>query len=218
MTEQFIESRCADGQAGLRVRFSYLGDRFGHAIELLGVVGEEPVLVSREFGGAESHGTQATTPGNDEAETRPDGTEVWPTSPPLQQLSLETNGGGQRVALLLGMAGRSHWSLSVEPELVGSSRAGFTFDVACRPAGEPGFLGSRYQTTGPVHRLAPSKLAIGSQASDVLLEGLAVADFAAPQVELAAGGGVLVVPRHLQVPPPTVRWRYRVSWSGGDRS
>lgn len=207
MPDQFIDSKCADGRCGLRVRFSYQGDRFGHAIELLTATGTTPVMLSCEIGDAETDGS----------ETRPTGTDVWPPSPPLQQLSLETNGRGQQVALLLGMAGRSHWSLSVEPEAASSPSAGFTFDVACRPAGVPGFLGSGYRTLGLVHRLAPSSLTIVFQATELLLEGLAVADFAAPQVEVAPDGGVLVMSPRLEVPESTMRWKYRVSWSGGAR-
>ena len=41
-------------------------------------------------------------------------TDDWPPSPPLQSLSIETLPDGRRVALLVGMAGRSHWSASIE--------------------------------------------------------------------------------------------------------
>lgn len=215
MADQFIDCMCADGRYGLRVRFSYLGDRFGHTVELLTAAGTTPVLVSRDSENVEADGAQAETPWND-AETRSTGTDEWPPSPPLQQLSLERNSRGERVALLLGMAGRSHWSLSVEPDAASSPSAGFTFDVACRPAGVPGWLGSGYQSPGLFRWLAPSRLAVVFQATELLLEGLAVADFAAPQVQLPPGG-VLVVPQRQEIPTPTVRWKYRVSWSGGAR-
>lgn len=65
----------------------------------------------------------------------------WPPSPPYQEVSLERI-GDQDVALLVGMAGKSHWSLSVDIDPI---RASVRFDVACRIAVEPEFLGSKYR-------------------------------------------------------------------------
>ncbi|MEL6110685.1 MAG: hypothetical protein AAFU85_32160, partial [Planctomycetota bacterium] len=63
----------------------------------------------------------------------------WPATPPLQQLSVETI-DEREVALGVGSAGTSHWSVSVEP-----TEAGFLFDWACRTSETPGFLGSSYR-------------------------------------------------------------------------
>jgi len=71
--------------------------------------------------------------------------EDWPDAPPIQQLSLESINGCPAL-LGVGQAGKSHWSISVEPALSQSEPA-LRFDVACRTAIKPVWLGSTYQTT-----------------------------------------------------------------------
>ena len=73
-----------------------------------------------------------------------DGTDkdAWPPSPPLQQLSIEELAPGRQVALLVGMAGKSHWSVSIEPQ---PEQRGFVFDVACRSRDVAHWLGSTYR-------------------------------------------------------------------------
>ena len=71
-----------------------------------------------------------------------DALDLWPFSPPLQQLSLEQIDDAD-VILGVGAAGRGHWSISVEIDRETSSA--FKFDVACRCPEPPDFLGSRYQ-------------------------------------------------------------------------
>jgi hypothetical protein len=117
-----VQSVDAEG-TGLRVVFVWRGDRWGHVITAIVEAGKEnekaaPILISRE-GSAD---------------------EPWPPSPPLQSLSIEQRASGA-VALLVGMAGRSHWSLSVEG-IVGASQ--IRFDAAARLSGEPSWLGSVY--------------------------------------------------------------------------
>ena len=120
MRNESLESACIDGRL-LRVEFNWLGDRFGHLISAVHKSGEiRPLLESIE-GAA---------------------TDNWPPSPPLQSLSIETFPDGRRVALLVGMAGGSHWSASVEAV---PDRAEFLFDLACRHAKQPTCLGNQYQ-------------------------------------------------------------------------
>ncbi len=100
----------------LRVQFQRVEDRYAHSIWL----DDDQVLQSLEG----------------------DAGQIWPASPPIQQLSLEDQGSAT-VALGLGMAGISHWSLSVAPQ-----ETGFLFDVACRllgPDPQAGQLGSSYR-------------------------------------------------------------------------
>jgi hypothetical protein len=119
MRSETIESAAADGLC-LRVSFIWLGDRFAHRISVIEPAGEiRPVLESIEG-----------SP-----------TENWPPSPPLQSLSIETLEGGRRAALLVGMAGGSHWSASVEAT---PGRAELIFDLACRHNKRPEWIGSRY--------------------------------------------------------------------------
>jgi hypothetical protein len=98
----------------LRLSFDWQGDRYGHRLEWC--QGDQVAARLEAVPGE---------PG-----------EPWPPSPPLQQLSLQEGGDGQAVLLLVGMAGRSHWSMSVEP-LAGR---GWLFDVACRYQQVPAWL------------------------------------------------------------------------------
>lgn len=98
-------------QHALRVRFEWRGDRYDHTVE-----SDTDALKTRD--------------------DRPDG--AWPESPPIQQLSLEQINEHQ-VALGVGCAGTSHWSVSIEP-----TTAGFRFDWACHAKQTPDHLGSRY--------------------------------------------------------------------------
>lgn len=94
---------------GLQVRFTRVCDRFAHRIELVttrDAIGV-PLLTSVEG----------------------DNNSAWPPSATLQQLHIERRDGVGRwaqtfshVALMVGLAGRSHWSLSVEPEVFQPSR------------------------------------------------------------------------------------------------
>jgi hypothetical protein len=68
--------------------------------------------------------------------------QAWPTSPPLQEIVAETVAAGRQPSLLgVGMAGKSHWSATIEGD--GFSEA-IAFDIACRTAEAPALLGSAY--------------------------------------------------------------------------
>jgi hypothetical protein len=70
----------------------------------------------------------------------------WPPSPPLQELHIEPRTPRNEVALLVGRAGRSHWSLSVESDVACGA---LIFDVACRSSAAANRLQSSYLLTGP---------------------------------------------------------------------
>ena len=112
-----IEAINQDG-VGLFVGFTWHKDRFGHVISL--VQGDEltPLFVSIE-GGYDPE---------------------WPTSPPLQDASVEQRGARQ-MALLVGQAGDSHWSVSADAD---PGDVSVTFDVACRMKEHPSAICSRY--------------------------------------------------------------------------
>src|SRR5215213_8525183 len=121
MLKEALESIAEDGLR-LRVEFVWRGDRFGHLISMVAPTGQTmPLLESIE-------GTPA---------------DEWPASPPFQSLTIEDRPDGRTVALLVGMAGGSHWSASAEPV---SGRAEIAFDVACRHKTKPNRLGSRYRS------------------------------------------------------------------------
>ncbi|WP_417739857.1 hypothetical protein [Rosistilla oblonga] len=105
---------------GLALRLVWQEDRFGHAIEQLRG-GKRTLLL-------ETLADSAAVP--------------WPANPPLQQASLETIDG--RLAILgVGLAGTSHWSISMET-LAGDSQ-GLRIDCACRCTSLPESLGSGYR-------------------------------------------------------------------------
>ena len=66
----------------------------------------------------------------------------WPASPALQELHVEQR-GDETAAMLMGMAGTSHWSVSILGQPL-MNRA--VVDVACRCRETPAWLGSLYQT------------------------------------------------------------------------
>ncbi len=72
-----------------------------------------------------------------------DDSDVWPPSPPLQQLSRESV-NDDHVILGVGAAGKSHWSISVEV-VASDSGEGLKYDLACRCKSPPSWLGSSYR-------------------------------------------------------------------------
>ena len=64
----------------------------------------------------------------------------WPPSPALQELHVQRPDASREVALLVGRAGTSHWSSSIEVE---AHR--LRFDVACRVQEAAKSLGSSYR-------------------------------------------------------------------------
>lgn len=122
-----LETPLGDGLA-LVLQFPRVSDRWGHRLSLVGPEGEVVLLRSQE--------------GDDQSS--------WPESPPLQCLSIEQRRKDHSVALLLGMAGGSHWSASIEPD---PQRRSLVFELACRVSARPEFLGSHY-TLGPAVRPA----------------------------------------------------------------
>lgn len=156
---------------GLRVEFARRGDRYGHVVYRAGQpdhVGWQPVLESIE-------GT-------------PD--DVWPPSPPLQNIHIERRAQGVLVALLVGMAGTSHWSASIELD---PRARRLTFDVACRLQLPPGKLGSTYR--GSLQHVAVESLLVNDQRCEMV----------------ASVGSTVIQPAHtVTVVPDTVRWCYQV--------
>lgn len=97
----------ADGDSRLRVEFCWHGDRYAHVIWLETSTVHLAILSSIEG----------------------DPVNAWPPSPSLTQCDQITLADQRQAWALLGMAGSSHWSLSVEPTTC--ARA-WNFDIACR--------------------------------------------------------------------------------------
>jgi hypothetical protein len=184
MTER-IETQTVDGQR-LAVEFDRSADRFGHRVMWLDGDVDSTLLTSLE-------GTA---------------TDRSPPSPVLQQLHIEDRAASpgntsntSRVALLIGLAGRSHWSLSVEPC---DKAAAFDFDVACRfDSKESIDLGSTYKPAVEDGVLQVEELALS------LGGGLfaVVRGDAGTKLD-SEDRGLIISPRELKV--PTTRWKYRI--------
>jgi hypothetical protein len=113
------------GGALLRVDFDRAGDRWRHRVSL--ALPEGSSIVSPVLLFESQEGTSE---------------EDWPCSPPLQFVSIETRPKKLPVALLMGMAGGSHWSASIEQH---PAEQTIRFDIACRAGSRPEQLGSRYR-------------------------------------------------------------------------
>ncbi len=158
----------------LRVRFFWQSDRYAHEISRRAMNVWHPAWMSVEG-----------SPADD-----------WPPSPPFQSLHIQQRDDGRTLALLVGMAGKSHWSASIEIEAESPS---VLFDVACRVRDcEAGPLGSTYRA---------AKGAIGG---DV---GLAIElsrRFGPATLQHAAGQTRVVAQSSAVAAPQTVRWDYRL--------
>lgn len=177
--------------AGLRLHFARSGDRYVHQVTWLDAAGTEHLLL-------------ATVEGDD--------TNPWPPSPPLQDLHLESRAAGATVALAVGMAGRSHWSLSVEAMPQGELR----FDVACRANDPPGPLASSYQLGEGVLAKPTADgitLTVQGEAVAFIATDAAHSTQQSPVTSTtpAMENSLVIAPQQVPaVAPATVRWQYGI--------
>ena len=166
-----IEARDQHGR-GLRVTFVWQRDRFAHQVAAVHADRTVPLLVSVE--------------GSDQ--------DNWPPSPALQSVHIEDRPTANQVALLVGMAGTSHWSASVE---IDTDRTSVLFDVACRVKDKPLRVGSRY--------------CIAELPTDIDVQiDAAGQEFDKLIVQRSQDKIDLVVSLTSAVLPTTLRWQYRV--------
>lgn len=141
---------------------------------------------------------------------------AWPCSPVTQGLNMDDlrryDPGDAPAAMLIGMAGDGHWSMTVERDR-DQSKCGLVFDVACRVKSLPPRLTSTYRLGEAVKS---TKIAVG-----VLLEChigsfelrpvafSKISDSASCQIELTATEVCLVTEITWESPvPATIQWRY----------
>ncbi len=180
------------GSLSVRLHFAWCGDRYAHCLEL--TRDGQSLVGLRSLEGADH--------------------ETWPASPALQQLNLQTSGAGRSCALLLGMAGKNHWSASVE------TRADrLVFDIACRVQEPAGWLGSSYQIDPSCDRV--------SQQPDGSYHLAYGGDDRPSAVRIVADQGMLAYERQLgriSVRPRPMadrqtegaRWGYVMQWIASD--
>jgi hypothetical protein len=134
--------------------------------------------------------------------------ERWPASPALQSLHVEERGGGVRVALLVGIAGRTHWSASIAPTADG---LGIEFDCAARVAEQPEFVGSTYRAHFPPGALVE----VAAESARLDIADRSMICTAAPGTTLIFQDRVLRFASVVATTalPHTVRWSWTVRLS-----
>lgn len=164
---------------GIELCFEWTSDRYSHAIYEVrtGIRGE---VLCRSV--------------------ESDSLQLWPASPPIQQLSIEAI-EDRPTALGVGATGGGHWSISVQAAEQGG-KLGLLFDVALRRKGTVEQCGSTYGTIG----------------SRLCIEGFST--IAATEVR-DTGSGCEIIPSDLNdAEPPsantpkikaTIRWAYFMS-------
>jgi hypothetical protein len=182
-SKQFVDAFATGGGFGLRVAFERRADRFRHCIGWWEQGRFVPLLESIEG----------------------DASQPWPPSPPLQQLHFEPRERRGSVALLVGMAGRSHWSLSVEPD---AEAPALLFDAACRVSGPAEQLGSRYRLLAAQWTQDAHTITLPSRDSGACI----VVEAIAGTLALDASARELIL-RPI-ISGTTIRWQYRVLRDG----
>jgi hypothetical protein len=182
-----IESCDAKGN-GWRLTFVRRNDRWAHQIALL-LANRRPQLLLASVEGADR--------------------DVWPSSPPFQELVIERSHDDNSIrsgpAMLLGRAGTGHWSASFELQL---DPPRLLVDVACKVDRSPGFLGSTYRCSSPVDQTQEMSIALWRDANGPSVWLAADENL---RSELAAENETIVVRPKSAASPATVRWRYRLS-------
>ena len=127
----------------------------------------------------------------------------WPSSPPIQEYHFQQIEKERKVVFGVGMAGQSHWSMTVEPA---GDPTSMVFDIACRIQQSPQRLGSRY-------RVRQGQPCGDSGDIEILLEaGRLRIELTEGPVNLEICSGECRMSPLLPLgwePPHTVRWRYR---------
>lgn len=191
------ESILLDG-GGMRIGFHWHRDRFAHTVGVLDGERLDPFLASREG----------------------DPDEPWPASPPFQEVHVEQH-NGQQVALLVGRAGKCHWSGSVE---IDAGASAVHFDIACRLKGaaarraENGDLlpaaRSAYQSLMTPTCDGQGTICLANARASLAITSIAVKDQTPPATLAVAESGFQIwVPPSMETQPSTIRWRYTISRS-----
>lgn len=132
----------------------------------------------------------------------------WPPSPPVQQFSIEEHDSGT-VAMGLGMAGNSHWSVSFQFD---RKSVCIVADIACRtPDGSPQLVTTYQLLHDPFVNIPENQLSIESDLGTVLLCGGMGTDLSINQ--LSDPAQVAISPLEVIPQNTTWRWTYRLSLS-----
>ena len=180
-----LETTCGD--LGLRVSFHWTGDRFAHTV--WACFGQQAVPLLRSVEGT--------------------GDENWPASPPIQQVNCPCRDGQPTAILGMGMAGRSHWSLSIEASV---DPQALVFDVACRPGGELGKLASGYQTfVSSTGQAGDDVVVLEHSSRRFQIQTISADSSANSSLDCAGQSVAVLVHANQRTGAKTFRWKYRVA-------
>lgn len=173
---------------GLRTSMEWRNDRFAHVVDW--IAGEQVFRLLESVEGTAK--------------------DFWPPSPALQDLSVEQRTQSRQVGVMVGMAGNSHWSMSMENDHLQRS---LLFDVACRVADEEaGSLGTTYRSSVPVKIVDPiqkiAELSIAGRTCRIKIESTGRGELDDLEID---GNLIKITPTETPVSwPATVRWKYRL--------
>ena len=180
---QIIQAIGGD-DTGLRATLAWVDDRFVQQIDW--VAGNQAFRLMESVEGAAD--------------------DAWPPSPALQQMSVENRSQNRQVALMVGMAGQNHWSVSIEND---PQERKLTFDVACRIAEESSKLGTQYRTTSAITLLSNDhgvEVAVAGRRCQLILESTGRGE--SDLIQHRKGIIRIVPTEKLSTYPNTVRWKY----------
>lgn len=136
-----------------------------------------------------------------------DGQQPWPPSPPFQEC-LEQRIGEDTIVLATGMAGKTHWSMSVEAD----DSPALVCDVACRTGTPPTEVGSQFVIQLEEVETDKDALLIRGQAFTARVVTLPVDEISATIATQTDPTGVVIRPTFEDSALPcTIRWKYRLT-------
>jgi hypothetical protein len=137
-----------------------------------------------------------------------DTAQMWPDSPPLQQIHQQSFGDGRDVVFGVGMSGRGHWSasFSLVPEL-----KSWIIELACRSPVEPGQLLSSYALRGPWQEVSSNLVRYQQDAAAISLE--AISPGCRAKIEIAdnhSSPSIRFYPVTISDGTATTQWAFRL--------
>ena len=184
---QHMESIGTDA-TGLRVHMVWKDDRYQHCVDW--VAGDQTFRLLESVEGV--------------------GDDLWPPSPALQQLTVEQRTQSRQVGLMVGMAGNSHWSISIENDPLERS---MLFEVACRVADtEAGNLQTTYKSSVPIKIVDPieriAEMSIAGRRCRIKIESTGRGELDELVID---GNMVTITPTEMPSSwPATIGWKYRL--------
>lgn len=131
------------------------------------------------------------------------GVQLWPVSPPLQQIHQQSFGDGREVVFGVGMSGRGHWSASYT--LIPDLKC-WIVELACRAPVVAESLASTYRSEEGWSAIEPGRFAT-TGSSETRLEIEAIEPGSVASLD---GQQLVIKPVELSQEPGTTQWAFRL--------